>query len=57
MYKVKVGSVGFNIPKKNSRLLAISNAMDLQNCNTPLDTEEQAIEYLRSIGIEVANAI
>ena len=44
MYKVKVGSVGFNIPKKNIRLLAISKAMDLQNCNTPLDTEEQAIE-------------
>lgn len=57
MYKVKVGGVGFNIPKKNIRLLAISKAMDLQNCNTPLDTEEQAIEYLRSIGYEVKNAI
>lgn len=57
MYKIKVGGVGFNIPKKNIRLLAISKAMDLQNCNTPLDTEEQAIEYLRSIGIEVVNAV
>lgn len=43
----------FTIPRSNIRLLAMTKAMDFKIANIDLSTEEKAIEYLRSIGLEV----
>lgn len=52
MYKLTVKQSKFTIPKQNLRLLAIVKAQDLKQ-NVCLDTTEQAIEFLNSIGIKV----
>lgn len=52
MYKLTVKDSVFTIPKGNIRYLAMTKAMDLK-ANVELNTEEQAINYLESIGIKV----
>ena len=55
MYRLKVKDSIFTIPKENIRLLAMSKAMDLNEIDdVDLRTEEKAIAFLQSIGIEVS---
>ena len=51
-YRLKVKNTIFTVPKNNIRLLAYTKMRD-SNKFAPLDTDQQAIEYLESIGIEV----
>ena len=53
MYKLKVKDSIFTIPKENIRLLAFTKMNDLKQ-NADLSTDEKAIAYLESIGIEVS---
>ena len=52
MYRLKVKDSIFTIPKENIGLLAFTKAQDMGMTIDPND-KEGAIEYLRSIGIEV----
>ena len=52
MYKLKVKDSIFTIPKKNIILLAMTKMFDLKK-KVDLTTEEKAIAFLESIGIEV----
>ena len=52
MYRLKINGSEYTIPKKNIRLLAIERAYELRQ-RVQLDTDEQAIAYLESIGITV----
>ena len=52
MYTLLVKDTKFTIPKQNIRLLAMMKANDLGLC-PKLNTDEQAIEFLKSLGIEV----
>lgn len=52
MYKLKLKNTTYTIPKQNLRLLTMVKAQDL-NKNICLDTNEQAVEFLESLGIEV----
>lgn len=52
MYKLTVKDSVYTIPKGNIRYLAMTKAMDLK-ANVELNTEEQAISYLESIGIKI----
>ena len=52
MYKLKLKNTIYTIPKQNIRFLAMTKAQDL-NKNICLDTNEQAVEFLESLGIEV----
>lgn len=52
MYKLKVKDSIFTIPKENIRLLAMTKMFDLKK-KVDLTTEEKAIAFLESIGIEV----
>lgn len=51
-YKLIIKGSVFTIPKQNIRFLAMTKAQDL-NKNICLDTNEQAVEFLESLGIEV----
>ena len=44
----------FTIPKENLKWLAYVQAMD-RKTNVSLNNDEEAIEYLKSINIEVIN--
>ena len=52
MYKLKLKNTIYTIPKQNLRLLAMVKAQDL-NKNVKLENDEDAINFLESIGIEV----
>ena len=52
MYTLFVKDKKFTIPKQNLRLLAMIKAKDL-NLKPELKTDEQAIEFLKTLGIEV----
>lgn len=52
MYILKVKDTEYTIPKKNIRLLAMTKAMDAK-ADVELRTDEQAIAYLESLGIEI----
>lgn len=52
MYRLKVKDSIFTIPKKNIILLAMTKMFDLKK-KVDLTTEEKAIAFLESIGIEV----
>ena len=52
MYKLFVKGKKFTIPKQNLRLLAMIKAKDLE-LYPELNTDEQAIEFLKTLGIEV----
>lgn len=52
MYKLKVKDSIFTIPKKNIILLAMTKMFDLKK-KVDLTTEEKAVAFLESIGIEV----
>lgn len=54
MYLIKVKENEYTIPKENIVMLALMKAMDLKVNGIPLTTEEQAIAYLESIGMEVS---
>ena len=54
MYTLFVKDKRFKIPKQNIRLLAMIKADDL-NLKTELNTNEQAIKFLKKIGIGVSN--
>ena len=52
MYKLLIKGKKFTIPKQNLRVLAMIKAKDL-NLKTELNTDEQAIEFLKTLGLEV----
>lgn len=53
-YRLKVKNTVFTIPKENICALAMSKFFDIGGRWQPdLNTQEGAIEYLKSIGIEV----
>ena len=54
MYKLLVKGEKFTIPKQNLRLFAMLKANDL-NLKTELNTNEQIVEFLKTLGIEVLN--
>ena len=54
MYKLLVKDKKFTIPKQNLRLLAMIKASDLK-LHPELNTDEQAIEFLKTLGIEVCD--
>lgn len=54
MYKLKLKNTTYTIPKQNLRLLAMVKAQDL-NKNVKLKSDEDAIKFFESIGIEVQN--
>lgn len=54
MYILSIKDKKFTIPKQNIRLLAMVKAQDLNLC-PGLNTDEQAIEFLKSLGVEVSN--
>ena len=54
MYTLFVKDKKFTIPKQNLKLLAMIKAKDL-NLKTELNTDEQAIKFLKTLGIEVCN--
>ena len=54
MYRLFVKDKKFTIPKQNLRLLAMIKASDLK-LHPELNTDEQAIEFLKTLGIEVCD--
>ena len=52
MYRLFIKDKKFIIPKQNIKLLAIIKAKDLE-LYPELNTDEQAIEFLKTLGIEV----
>ena len=54
MYTLFVKDKKFIIPKQNLRLLAMIKAQDLK-LHPELNTDEQAIEFLKTLGIEVCD--
>lgn len=52
MYKLIVKDIFYTIPKVSIRMLAISKAMELKK-NAKVDTDDEAIAFLKSLGIEV----
>ena len=54
MYLIKVKESEYTIPKENIVMLALMKAMDLKVNGIPLKTEEQAIAYLESLGMEIS---
>lgn len=54
MYTLFVKDKKFTIPKQNIRLLAMIKAQDLKLC-PELNTDKQAIEFLKTLGIEVCD--
>ena len=54
MYTLFVKDKKFKIPKQDIRLLAMIKADDL-NLKPELNTNEQAIKFLKKIGIGVSN--
>lgn len=54
MYTLSIKDKKFTIPKQNIRLLAMVKAQDL-NLYPELNTDEQAIEFLKSLGVEVSD--
>ena len=54
MYRLFVKDKKFTIPKQNIRLLAMIKAQDLK-LHPELNTDEQAIEFLKTLGIEVCD--
>lgn len=53
MYRFKVKDTVFTIPEENIRMFAIFEAMNRGNNDVELSTDEQAMEYLKTLGIEV----
>lgn len=56
MYRLKVKDSIFTIPKKNIILLAMTKMFDLKK-KVDLTTEEKAVAFLESIGIEVEEIV
>ena len=54
MYTLFVKDKKFTIPKQNLKLLAMIKAKDLE-LYPELNTDEQAIEFLKILGIEVCD--
>ena len=54
MYKLILKNTIYTIPKQNLLLLAMVKAQDL-NKNVKLKSDEDAIKFFKSIGIEVQN--
>ena len=54
MYTLFVKDKKFTIPKQNLRLLAMIKTSDLK-LHPELNTDEQAIEFLKTLGIEVCD--
>ena len=54
MYKLKIKDTIYIIPKENICALAISKFFDIGGSWQPdLNTQEGAIEYLKSFGMEI----
>lgn len=53
MYELKVKNSVFTIPKENLKLLAMSKAIDLGRFNEKLNTNEDAIKFFESLGMQV----
>lgn len=51
-YLIKVKESEFTIPKENLKMLAWVKMQDRKEF-VPIDTEEQVIKYLESLGIKV----
>lgn len=56
MYRLKVKDSIFTIPKENIRFLAMTKMFDLKK-KVDLTTEEKAVAFLESIGIEVEEIV
>ena len=54
MYTLFVKDKTFTIPKQNIRLLAMIKAQDLK-LHPELNTDEQAIDFLKTLGVEVCD--
>lgn len=54
MYTLFVKDKKFTIPEQNLKLLAMIKAQDLK-LHPELNTDEQAINFLKKIGIEVCD--
>lgn len=54
MYKLKIKDMVYTIPKENICALAISKFFDIGGrLQSDLNTQEGAIEYLKSLGVEI----
>ena len=56
MYRLTIKGTEFTVPKENIRLLAFAKATDL-GVPVAFTTEEQAVEFLRKLGIKVEDDI
>ena len=53
-YLIKINDSEHTIPKENIVALALVKAMDLKVNGIPLKTEDQAIAFLESLGVEIS---
>ena len=53
-YLIKIKNSEFTIPKENIVMLALMKAIDNKVSGIPLKTNEQAIDFLESLGMEIS---
>lgn len=53
-YLIKIKNSEFTIPKENIVMLALMKAIDNKVSGIPLKTNEQAIGFLESLGMEIS---
>lgn len=53
-YLIKIKNSEFTIPKENIVMLALMKAIELKVNGIPLKTEEQAVAFLESLGMEIS---
>ena len=53
-YLLKIKDSEYTIPSQNIVAFALIKAIDLKVTNIPLKTEEQAVKFLESLGIEIS---
>lgn len=53
-YLIKIKNSEFTIPKENIVMLALMKAIELKVNGIPLKTEEQAVVFLESLGMEIS---
>ena len=53
-YLIKIKDSEFTIPKENIVMLALMKAIELKVNGIPLKTEEQAVAFLESLGMEIS---
>lgn len=53
-YLIKINDSEHTIPKENIVALALVKALDLRITGVPLKSEEQAVRFLESLGMEIS---